>query len=225
MSANAEAAAIAQAIRNDIRVLTKENGFLAIVAPMGLDEVQNNTVTPAALVFTATGSYTSRCGNPDMIDPATDNPVMANLAAGNACRLVGRYDDAITLYEMALSVPATGRTKIMIERQHDRARACIAAIKQFEALDLARVADGTHSGTATSYAGPLTVAVTVKGGKIVRVKVTRHKDKQYYGAITETPAEIVRKQSVNGVDAVTGATITSEAIVNATAKALAGAVR
>ena len=42
---------------------------------------------------------------------------------------------------------------------------------------------------------------------------------------TETPAQIVEKQVVRGVDAVTGATITSEAIINATAKALSVAMR
>lgn len=152
-------------------------------------------------------------------------PAMANLTAGNACRHVGRYDDAVKCYQAVLAVSPAARDAKRIQSYQDRARACIAAIKQFEALDLARVADGTHTGTATAYAGPLTVAVTVKGGKIISVKVTRHKDKQYYGAITDTPAQIVARQGFKGVDAVTSATITSEAIINATARALAGAVR
>ena len=39
--------------------------------------------------------------------------------------------------------------------------------------------------------------------------------------MTDTPEKILAKQSVKGVDATSSATITSEAIINATAKALA----
>jgi uncharacterized protein with FMN-binding domain len=40
--------------------------------------------------------------------------------------------------------------------------------------------------------------------------------------MTDTPQKILAKQGVRGVDATSAATITSEAIINATAKALAG---
>jgi uncharacterized protein with FMN-binding domain len=69
------------------------------------------------------------------------------------------------------------------------------------------------------------VEVSVRGGRIETVRVTEHKEKQYYGALTETPAKIIQKQGVKGVDATTSATITSEAIINATAKALASALK
>ena len=153
------------------------------------------------------------------------NPLAANLAAANACRQQGRYDDAITLYKRVLAVPATGRLARYVQTVHQRARASIEAIKLFDKLDLSRVRDGTHTGSAMSYAGQITVAVTVKSGRIVSVKVTQCKDKQYFSALTETPAQIVRKQSVKGVEAVTRATITSNAIINATARALAGATK
>jgi len=51
--------------------------------------------------------------------------------------------------------------------------------------------------------------------------VIKHVEKQFYAAITDTTNQIVKKQSVNGIDATSRATITSQAIVNATAKALA----
>lgn len=153
-------------------------------------------------------------------------PAMAYLEAGNAARLNGRYDQAISFYRKVLAVRATQpREKKQLARQQGRARDGIEAVKRFDTLNLARVRDGTHKAVSTSYNGPLEVAVTVRGGKILSVKVTRHKDKQYYGALAETPAQIVTKQGVKGIDAVTGATITSEAIVHATAKALADAVK
>ncbi|MFZ9092941.1 MAG: FMN-binding protein [Planctomycetaceae bacterium] len=52
------------------------------------------------------------------------------------------------------------------------------------------------------------------------MRVTRHREKQFYSSIEETPVRILKAQSVNGVDATTGATITSEAIINATAKGM-----
>ncbi|HPY50061.1 MAG TPA: FMN-binding protein [Sedimentisphaerales bacterium] len=63
--------------------------------------------------------------------------------------------------------------------------------------------------------------MTVKDGRIQSVRVTSHEEKQFYSALTDTPNQIIAKQGVKGVDAVTGATMTSEAILNATAKALA----
>ena len=62
--------------------------------------------------------------------------------------------------------------------------------------------------------------VTVRAGKLESVKVVRHREKQFYAALTDTPRKIIAKQSVRGIDATTNATITSEAIINATAKAL-----
>ena len=147
------------------------------------------------------------------------------LAAADTCRLHGRYKQALACYEKVLTLPAAGKSKGWIERAHKRAQASIEGIKAFDALDLKRIANGTYTASSTAYAGPLQVAVTVQDGRIESVKVTRHEDKQYYGALAETPKQIVEKQSVRGIDAVTCATITSEAIVNATAKALAGAMK
>ncbi|MHC4170054.1 MAG: FMN-binding protein, partial [Planctomycetota bacterium] len=88
-----------------------------------------------------------------------------------------------------------------------------------------RIPDGTYRASSTAYAGQLHVAVTVQSGRIESVKITKHKERQFYSAFTDTPNQIVARQSVKGVDAVTGATMTSEAIINAAAKALASAMR
>jgi uncharacterized protein with FMN-binding domain len=152
-------------------------------------------------------------------------PAEACLAAGDVCRLHGRHAQAVSLYQQVLAVPATGKQAERIRKFHERARASIEAVKAVDALDLKKIPDGTYSATAMSYAGPLTVEVTVKGARIEDVRVTKSQDKQYYAAMTETPRQIVARQGVKGVDAVTSATITSEAIINATAKALAAAMK
>ncbi len=152
-------------------------------------------------------------------------PDMAYLYAGDTCRIAGRYQEAIRYYEKVLDVRATGRAKERIERNHVRARANIEGIRIFDTLDLARVADGTYRAASPGYAGQVHVEVTVRSGRIESVQVTNHKEKQFYTALTETPRKIIEKQTVKGVDATTSATITSEAIINATAKALAGGMR
>ena len=152
-------------------------------------------------------------------------PDWAYLYAGDACRITGQFGQAIEYYRKVLDVPATGRAKQRIERSQQRARANIEGIKIFDALDLGRIPDGTYQSDSAGYAGQVQVKVVVRGGRIESVEVTRHQEKQFYSALTDTPRQIVQRQGVRGVDAVTGATITSEAIVNATAKALAGGMR
>lgn len=145
--------------------------------------------------------------------------------AGDACRTNGLYDRAIQYYEKALKSPAIGQQAKRIERERLRAAASLEAIRLFELAEVTKVPDGVYEASSLGYAGPLYVAVTVRGGRMIEVKVTRHEEKQFYSALNETTAKIVQKQGVKGVDATSSATLTSEAIINATAKALAGAAR
>ncbi|MCX5684720.1 MAG: FMN-binding protein, partial [Planctomycetota bacterium] len=147
-----------------------------------------------------------------------EDPDVAFLAAGDACRMAGRYAQALAYYQKVLTTPAGQRD---FKQNKNRAQASIDAIGAAEGLDLSKVRDGEYTATSMGYAGPLDVAVEIKGGKILSVKVTRHQEKQFYTALTDTPAQIVARQGIKGVDAVTSATITSEAIMNATVKALA----
>lgn len=148
-----------------------------------------------------------------------------HLLAGDIYRLHGRYREALAAYQRVLAVPAVGQRKGQVERCHRRAQANIEAVRLYDALDIKRVPDGTYRAASIAYAGMLEVAVTVAAGRITDIRVTRTEDKQYYASLTAIPEQIIAKQSVKGIDAVTQATITSEAIVNATAKALAGAMK
>lgn len=149
------------------------------------------------------------------------NPGGAYLSAGNVCRLLGRYDTAIKFYEKVLTLPVQGQQNWKFQK--DLAQSAIETIRVFETLDLGRIRDGSYEGTSMSFAGDLTVSVTVVNSRITSVKVTKHKDKQFFSAINETTGKIVKQQSLSNIDATTGATVTSDAIVSATAKALANA--
>ena len=152
-------------------------------------------------------------------------PTVAYLAAGDACRLAGRYEEALRYYRRAYAGKDNQSSEGDIKQGKQRAQASIEAIQLFDTLDVARVPDGTYTADSIAYAGPLHVEVAVQGGRIQSVRVTKHGEKQFYSALTDTPNQIVVRQSVKGVDAVTGATMTSEAIIYATAKALAGGLR
>jgi len=154
-------------------------------------------------------------------------PYIGYLAAGDACRLAGRYQDALAYYQKVLAFRYNPKAQGagFIKRNQERARASIEAIKVFDALDLSRIPDGTYKSNSPAYAGMLHVAVVVKSGRIESVKVTQHQEKQFYSSITDTTRQIIEKQSVKGVDMTSGATMTAEAIVNATAKALASGMK
>lgn len=143
------------------------------------------------------------------------------LTAGDICRLDGKFTDAILWYEKVLTAPKA-RNEDYEKRYHARARQSIESVKQFELLDISKLADGTYRGTAMGYEGPLDVEARVRGGRIQAVNVTQHTEKQYYSALTDVPAQIIQKQSLKDVEGTSHATITAVAIINATAKALSG---
>lgn len=76
-------------------------------------------------------------------------------------------------------------------------------------------------GEAQGYGGTLRVNVTLDGGKITAVQVLEHKETQNVGtrAIDTLPDAIVKAGSPD-VDTVTGATVTSKAIIAAVKDAL-----
>lgn len=88
----------------------------------------------------------------------------------------------------------------------------------------AAVQDGTFEGTANGKNGPVTVAVTIKAGKITNVKVVKSGESAMIGdaAIARIPSEIVARQSLR-VNNVAGATLSSMAIQAAATNAVKAA--
>jgi uncharacterized protein with FMN-binding domain len=145
---------------------------------------------------------------------------LINLMAGDACRQVARYEEAIEFYEAALNEKSY-RNEEYGQRFTARAQDSIDAIRLFDKADITKVANGTYKDQAIGYSGPVVVEVLVADQKIESVKVTQHQEKQFYAAITDTTLQIKNKQGVTNIDGTSGATITSQAIVNATARAIA----
>lgn len=144
----------------------------------------------------------------------------AFINAGDALRSAGRFDEAISYYQQVLD-RNTARNEEYLQRFRGRARDSIDAIRLFDKADASKVADGPYVDKAVGYNGDLEVRVTVANGKITKVEVTNHQEKQFYAALTDTPRQILDTQGVRDIDGTSGATITSQAIVNATARAMA----
>ena len=138
---------------------------------------------------------------------------------GYTAQLEGKWDKALAAFKKAAAADEK-RSGRDWKQTVARATAAVQAIELFEKLDLTRIKDGVYKDSSTGYVAPITVAVTVAANRITAVKVVDHKEKQYYAALDEVPAKILAKQHVKDVDATMGATITSEAIVYAAAKAL-----
>ncbi|MDO5028661.1 MAG: FMN-binding protein [Bacillota bacterium] len=78
----------------------------------------------------------------------------------------------------------------------------------------------TLTGTAEGFKGPITVEVTKEGDVITKVEVKEHSDSvDEVPAVTEAlesiPAAIVEAGNADNIEAVSGATFTSEGIINA----------
>jgi len=146
------------------------------------------------------------------------------IAMGDAMRQAGRFEEAIDCYEGVLASKQF-RNADYENRFKKRASESIEAIQLFEQVNITSLPDGTYEGESTGYNGKINVEVSLVGGQIESVEVVSHNEKQFYSAITDTQNSILRLQSVRGVDGTSGATITSQAIVNATAKSLAGTAK
>jgi uncharacterized protein with FMN-binding domain len=80
----------------------------------------------------------------------------------------------------------------------------------------------TLTGTGTGYAGEVVVEVTVEGDTITAIEVVESSDTPGLsdGAYDAIIPAVIENQSVEGVDAVSGATGSSEGILEAIADAL-----
>ena len=84
--------------------------------------------------------------------------------------------------------------------------------------------DGTYEGTGTGYKGDIKVEVVIENGKITSIEVTETSDDAAYFSKAEALTEdILDRQTTEGVDTVSGATFSSNGIIEAVEDALKGA--
>ena len=85
--------------------------------------------------------------------------------------------------------------------------------------------DGTFTGTASGYHGTVKVSVTIKNNKIKAIKVLEsHDDAAYFNRAKGILLPLMIKKQSTNVDAVSGATFSSNGIIKAVRNALKKAV-
>lgn len=85
-------------------------------------------------------------------------------------------------------------------------------------VDMTQVSDGVYEGSSETELVKVDVQVTVKGGKIEDIKILKHEYGK--GKPAEALIDIIMQKNDVEVDAVSGATVSSEVIKDAVRKAL-----
>lgn len=99
-----------------------------------------------------------------------------------------------------------------------------AQTEQTQAVKEGIFTPGTYEAEAAGMNGPIKVSVTVDADKITAVEIVEHKETTGISdpAINQLPEDIVEQQTV-ALDAITGCTISSDAILSAVKAALISA--
>lgn len=87
-----------------------------------------------------------------------------------------------------------------------------------------RYIDGTYTASSYGFEGMVNVTVTISGGQIVSIEQSNGDSPEYFDYAWNTILpQVTANQSPEGIDAASGATYSSEGILNAIRKALAQA--
>lgn len=90
-------------------------------------------------------------------------------------------------------------------------------------FDISSLSDGTYRGWSQGYGGRVYVEVEIHDGAIQRVQVVDHSEP--FQATVDTMTQRILTQQDLELDSLTGATLTSRALISAVQKALTGAVK
>jgi uncharacterized protein with FMN-binding domain len=138
-------------------------------------------------------------------------------------RLVALSSSAIAaIYFAGLAATRTADAGIVYDAAAVPTNAAVAAASPTSASSAPVVSpykDGTFSGTGTSRRGNVTVAVTIAGGRITNVSLTKVATEYPASAIASLPAQVVTSQS-SQVNGVSGATYSAQAFRSAVQAAL-----
>jgi uncharacterized protein with FMN-binding domain len=134
---------------------------------------------------------------------------------GDGFRRNGDWVKAKRCYEEALKSFQAGNAQRFIPP----VQAMIDLCDLMPTLNLSRMTDGAYQGVQRGYVDDVTVEVTVKGGRITAFRVVSQRESRALKSL-ETVTQQITARKTPSVDAFSGATITSYAVMGATAQAL-----
>jgi len=80
--------------------------------------------------------------------------------------------------------------------------------------------DGVYSGKAFGYKSVFTATVTISGGYITNISISQNDDPEYYSQTTGLLNAIIAGQTTDGIDTVSGCTLSSRGVLDSVAAAL-----
>ena len=120
--------------------------------------------------------------------------------------------------------PAPESTPVISSKTTENTPSPSLAVSQSTPTPKSMYADGTYEGAGTGHRSGLQISVTISKDKITDIQILSDRETPRYSmyAFNTVPQEILRTQSTN-VDAVSGATETSDGIMSAVKDALSKA--
>lgn len=164
---------------------------------------------------------TLRLGLENLPKPPWDVPNAAKIhdRLGDLYARQDRVEDALGEYAEAMRLLPTSKQPWGRQNLPKEARKIQTKVDLLKrgSQEFGKLRDGDYTGTSIGYAGDVSVTITVDQGRVEKLALA-HKEHIEQHATTRIPEAIKAVQGLE-VDAVTGATITSQAIIDATYQA------
>jgi uncharacterized protein with FMN-binding domain len=146
----------------------------------------------------------------------------ADLAAayGDLYAAWGKIDEAKRCYAEAVVLYPTAKPPYgghLLPRRAAQVQSKLDLLT-FQSLQAAELRDGEYQDKALGYAGDIDVTLVIRAGKIADIRL-KHEEKIDQNACVLIPQRIIAAQSLQ-VDAISGATVTKDAIVDGVYRAL-----
>ncbi|MBM79766.1 MAG: hypothetical protein CMJ78_04120 [Planctomycetaceae bacterium] len=132
----------------------------------------------------------------------------------------GKNRSAVSSYNLAIRYYRQAKPPYGAHLMPRRAKGVQSKLDllSIESLKTAKLKDGTYRATSLGYTGDIRLIVQVRQGRIANIQV-QHQEKIDQNACVIVPKAIVDQQSLK-VDAISGATVTQDAITVGTLRAL-----
>ena len=136
---------------------------------------------------------------------------------GIGSKAIEQLPDAIVKANGTEGVDAVSGASVTSKAIFTAVEDCLNQAKGGTDAAAATMADGEYKASAKGMGGDVPVTVTVKDGKIAKVEVGENSETDGIGskAIEQLPDAIVKANGTEGVDAVSGASVTAKAIFDA----------
>ena len=208
--------------------VTVQNGYIEDITVISTDDdakyfdrVENSVVAAILLsqctdVSTVSGATFSSNAIIDAVADALCDQMCATSESGASCQVTDDNEtDVATAEETAVAeeTAAVEETTTTEDAQTGES----AATEESTAISYT---DGVYSGTGTGFNGEVSVTVTVSGGEITDITIVSHSDDTPYMSRAEAVINSILETQELDVSTVSGATYSSNGILEAVADAL-----